>query len=162
MDQGRRDAGAPPGPVIPPVMPPVVRILSPRMGEAVSGSPVEVRYSVRSPSGERVTAVDVFVDGRRLPDLGSAKGLDAGPATRDAEHEASVAVPIANHATISLVARSGDRVSEAAIVNLIWKGIAEADSGKPRLYVLAVGVSRYQDPRLVLDFARSTRAMWRR
>jgi WD40 repeat protein len=153
IDQAQRDAGAPPRPPTPPVMPPVVRILSPRMGEAVSGSPVEIRYSVRSPSGERVTAVDVLVDGRPLPDLRSAPGLDDSPVSRDGGHEASVAVPIANHATISLVARAGDRVSEAATVKLIWKGIAEADLRKPRLYVLAIGVSRYQDPRLVLDFA---------
>jgi hypothetical protein len=103
------------------------------MGEAVSGSPVEIRYSVRSPSGERVTAVDVLVDGRRLPDLRSATGFDDGPVSRDGEREASVAVPIANHATISLVARAGERVSEAATIKLIWKGITEADLRKPRL-----------------------------
>jgi WD40 repeat protein len=140
-------------PPAPPVLPPVVRILSPRMGDAINRSPVEIRYSVRSPSGERVTGMDVLVDGRRLPDLPTAKGLDAGPVTPDGEHEASLAVPLAKDATISLIAKVGDRISEAAMIKLIWRGPAEADPHKPSLYVLAIGVSRYQDPRLVLDFA---------
>ncbi len=152
-EQGQRDAGAPPKPLALPVLPPVIRILSPRMGEIVSGSPVEIRYSVRSPSGEPITGVDVLVDGRRLSDLPAATGFDAGLVTRDAEQEASVAVPLAKDSTISLVARTVDRAGEAANVKLVWKGIVEADLRKPRLYVLAIGVSRYQDPGLVLSFA---------
>jgi len=152
-EQAQREAVAPPKPSAPPILPPVIRILSPRMGEAVSGSPVEIRYSVRSPSGERVTAVDVLVDGRRLSGVSAARGLDPDFSRRDVEQEASVAVPLAKDATISLVAHAGDRISEAANIKLIWKGMAEADLRKPRLYVLAIGISRYKDSRLALDFA---------
>jgi hypothetical protein len=53
LDQAQRDAGPPQKPSGPAMLPPVIRILSPRTGEAVSGSPVEIRYSVRSPSGSR-------------------------------------------------------------------------------------------------------------
>src|SRR5439155_9090921 len=136
LDQAQRDAGVPQKPSAPPVLPPVIRILSPRMGDAVSGSPVEIRYSVRSPSGEPITGVDVLVDGRRLSDLPAGKGLDAGLVARDAEQEASVAVPVAKDSTISLVARTGERAGEAVSVRLIWKGMVEADLRKPRLYVL--------------------------
>jgi WD40 repeat protein len=153
VDQGERGTASPPKPPAAPVLPPVIRILSPRMGEAVSGSPVEVRYSVRSPSGERVTGVDVLVDGRRLSDLPAARVLSAEPLPRDSEQEASIAIPLSKDATISVIARIEDRVSEAANVKLIWKGMAEPDLRKPRLYVLAIGVSRYKDPRLTLDFA---------
>ena len=140
-------------PTAPPVLPPVIRILSPRTGEAVNTSPVEIRYSVRSPSGERVTGVDVMVDGRRLSDLSAGRGLSAEPLPKDTEQEARVAIPLGKDATISLVARVEDRVSEAANVKLIWKGLAEAGAPMRRLYVLAIGVSRYKDPRLTLDFA---------
>jgi hypothetical protein len=153
VDEARRETGAPSNLPAPPVLPPVVRILSPRMGEAVSGSPVEIRYSVRSPSGEPITGMDVLVDGRQLADAPGAKGLDAGLVGRDVEQEASIAVPLAKDGTISLVARTGERVGEAASVKLVWKGVVEADLRKPRLYVLAIGVSRYQDPGLVLSFA---------
>jgi WD40 repeat protein len=151
IDQARRDASPPQKP---PVLPPVIRILSPRMGDAVSGSPVEIRYSVRSPSGEPITGVDVLIDGRRLPDLQAGKDLDAGLVARSAEQEASIAVPLAEDGTVSLVARTGEHAGEAAMVRLVWKGVVEADLRKPRrLYVLAIGVSRYQDPGLVLSFA---------
>ena len=76
-----------------------------------------------------------------------------GLVTRGAEQEASIAVPLANDGTISLVARTGEHAGEAASVRLVWKGMVEADMRKPRLYVLAVGVSRYNDPGLVLSFA---------
>jgi hypothetical protein len=153
LDQAQRDAGPPQKPSGPAMLPPVIRILSPRMGDAVSGSPVEIRYSVRSPSGEPITGVDVLLDGRRLPDLQAGKDLDAGLVTRSAEQEASIAVPLANDGTVSLVARTGEHAGEAASVRLVWKGIVAADLRKPKLYVLAVGVSRYQDPGLVLSFA---------
>ena len=153
FEQARRETSTLPKPSTPPALPPVIRILSPRMGEAVKGSPVENRFSVRSPSGEPVTGVDVLVDGRRVSDIAPTRGLDANLVTRDAEQEASVAVPLTKDATISLLARAGERVSEAANVKLIWRGITEADLRKPRLYVLAIGISRYKDPRLALDFA---------
>src|SRR6516164_3225374 len=148
---------APPGaastPPTAPVLPPVVRILSPHTGEMVSRSPVEIRYSVRSPSGERVTGVDVLVNGRRQPDLPPAKGRDAGSNTRDAEQEASIEVPLEKSSKISLVAHAGDRFSEAVTIELVWKGPAETNPQKPSLYVLAIGISRYQDPSLALHFA---------
>jgi WD40 repeat protein len=128
-----------------PALPPVVRILSPHSGQAVTQSPVEIRYSVRSPSGKAVTGVEVRVDGRPLPNLPIAKGFDGGPANVEGEREASVAVPLTKTARISLIARAGDRFSEAETVELIWKGPAEANPQKPRLYVLAIGVNRYRD-----------------
>ena len=153
VEQAERDAGAPLKPSASPLLPPVIRILSPRMGDAVSGSPVEIRYSVRSPSGEPITGVDVLLDGRPLSDLATGKDLDADLVARNAEQEARVAVPLAKDGTISLVARTGERAGEAANIRLVWKGMVEADLRKPRLYVLAIGVSRYQDPGLVLAFA---------
>jgi WD40 repeat protein len=151
--QVQHEPSAPPTPPTAPALPPVVHILSPRMGEAVSRSPVEIRYSVRAPSGERVTGVDVLLDGRQLTDLPAAKGLETAPLRPDGEREANLAIPLTKNATISLIAKVGERASEAASVKLIWQGAAEAGPQKPNLYILAIGVSRYQDPRLVLDFA---------
>ena len=57
------------------------------------------------------------------------------------------------NATITLVARSGERASEPADVKLIWKGGTKKDVLKPKLYVLAVGVSQYKDSNLALRYA---------
>jgi uncharacterized caspase-like protein len=136
------------------LVPPVIRILSPGEGEAVSGSPVEVRYSVRSPSGQKVTAIQVLVDGRPLEGESSLKQIDERLGAPVGEQEGSVSVPIAKDATITLVARAGGLASVPAIVRVLWKGRAESNEVlKPRLYVLAIGVSRYRDPKLALRFA---------
>ena len=106
-------------PRTPPPLPPVVTILSPREGEAVSGSTVEVRYVVRSPSGERVTGVQVQIDGRPLEGERGAVRLEDGPAAPEAEREGSIMVPLEQDETISLIAtgrgagrRGGERQSD--------------------------------------------------
>lgn len=99
-----------------------------------------------------MTAIDVLVDGRRLPDVSGPKEF-AATSNPDAEQEATVSVPIARDGTISLLARAGERVSEAASVKVTLKGAVAADVPKPKLYVLAIGVSNYKDQNLKLDFA---------
>ena len=137
-------------------LPPVIRILSPTAGETVNISPIIVRYSVRSPSGEPITAVDVLVDGRPLAAMRGLKRVDDVPAAAvapDVEQERSVSVPLSKDATITLVARAGERTSEAASTRVVWKGNPAPDISKPNLYVLAIGVSRYKDPNLTLRYA---------
>ena len=51
------------------VLPPVVRILSPANGDAFTTPSVQVRFSVRSPSGSPMTAVRARVDGRPAGEL---------------------------------------------------------------------------------------------
>jgi hypothetical protein len=88
------------------LLPPVIRILSPGNGEAVSKSPVEIRYAVRSPSGDPVTAVEVKVDGRPAKQPGPA--LDDLPPGTDGERQGRPSVPLGINATITVVARSGE------------------------------------------------------
>jgi hypothetical protein len=64
IEEALRETRAPAKAPTQQLLPPVIRILSPSEGEAVSKSPVEIRYAVRSPSGDPVTAVDVKVDSR--------------------------------------------------------------------------------------------------
>ncbi len=147
-----REAKAPAKPPAPQLLPPVIRILSPAEGEAVTKSPVEIRYSVRSPSGDPVTAVDVKIDGRSVVEQPGPSGDDRG-AGPDGERQGTASVPLGANSTITLVARGGDRVSEAASVKILWKGTAKKDILKPKLYVLAIGVSQYKDSNLSLKFA---------
>ena len=152
LDVVLREARAPAKPPTPQLLPPVIRILSPGDGDGVSKSPVEIRYSVRSPSGDPVTAVDIKVDGRPVVDQPGPGGVDraGGP---DGERQGSVSVPLGANSTITLVARTGDRASEAATVKVLWKGNVKKDILKPKLYVLAIGISQYKDPNLSLRFA---------
>ena len=148
-----QQAGSGPAPSGPLSLPPVVTILSPQEGDAVGGSTVEVRYVVRSPSGEKVTGVQVQIDGRPLEGERGAVRLEDGPAATGAEREGSIVVPLERDQTISLIARAGERVGEAANVKVIWKGEKPHTAPNGRLYILAVGVSAYRDETLKLRYS---------
>ena len=126
-------------------LPPVAAILSPADGSEVSGTPVKMRYSVRSP--EPLTGLKVLVDGRPV----SVEGIGKTPKESG---ELSVPIPSRN-CEVSVIAENRHAASESATIRLRWKGAAakEAFEIKPKLYVLAVGVSMYQDPDMRLDLA---------
>jgi WD40 repeat protein len=127
-------------------LPPVVAVASPADGADVSATPIKVRYSVRSQ--EPLTGLKVLVDGRPVSVEGLVKPLKESG-------DLSVSIP-SRDCEVSIIAENRNAVSEAATVRLRWKGVAAAKEEfqiKPKLYVLAVGVSRYEDPALRLGLA---------
>jgi hypothetical protein len=127
-------------------LPPVVTIDSPVDGAEVSGTPVKIRYSARSQ--QPLTRLKVLVDGRPV----SSEG--AGKVVKEAD-ELSVSVP-AGDCEVSVIAENRHAASEPATIRLRWKGTVAAREEfqiKPKLYVLAVGVSQYQDAELRLGLA---------
>ena len=83
----------------------------------------------------------VLVDGRPV----SVEGIGKAP---KASGELSVPIP-SRDCEVSVIAENRHAVSEPATIRLRWKGMAavkEIFQIKPKLYVLAVGVSQYQDP----------------
>jgi WD40 repeat protein len=126
-------------------LPPVVTILSPQDGTEVSGSPVSVRYSATSQ--EPVTSVRVLVDGRPVNVEGAAKTVQSS---------GDLAVPVpAKDCDVSVIAENRFAVSDPATLRLRWKGSVPKEEFeiKPKLYVLSVGISKYQDPDLRLGLA---------
>jgi WD40 repeat protein len=127
--------------------PPVVELLSPSDGAQVSTREIRVRYRVRTPSGEPVTAVRAYVDGRPV---GGAKRISR-VASDPNSGELEVSLP-ERDCTVSVIAENRFTASEPALAHLRWQGAVEAFEIKPKLYVLAVGVSRYPSPN-ALQFA---------
>ena len=127
-------------------LPPVVAITSPADGAEVSGTPVKVSYSARST--EPLTGLKILVDGRPV----SAEG--AGKLVKES---GDISVPIPSRdCEVSIIAENRRAVSEQATVRLRWKGtvaVKEEFQIKPKLYVLAVGISQYQDAELRLGLA---------
>ena len=127
-------------------LPPVVTISSPADRAEVSGTPIKVSYSARSP--EPLTGLKILVDGRPVSAEGSGKSV---------KESGEISVPIPSRdCEISVVAENRNAASEPATVRLRWKGAAAAKEEfqiKPKLYVLAVGVSQYQDAELRLGLA---------
>lgn len=146
------------------LLPPVVEIVSPSDGAEVAAGEVVIRYELRAPSGEPVTAVRVLVDGRPAE---GGRGLRVqGAAAGEGPREARVSVP-SGESRISVVAANRFAASAPATVRVRaaaakpppptrarpTDGAAEGFEVKPKLYVLAVGVSDYADAKLKLSFA---------
>ncbi|SEM18405.1 WD domain-containing protein, G-beta repeat-containing protein [Syntrophus gentianae] len=116
----------------------------------VKTSPVTVPFVVRSPSGEPVTALSALVSG--LPAAG-LKGIRHEP--REGETlEMSIPVPEQN-SEVAIIVENRFAKSEPATLRLRWKGEAIRRPVKPKLYILAVGVSTYKDESLKLNYAHA-------
>ena len=132
------------------ILPPVVNILSPKDGSEIAAREMEVKFEVRSPSGEPVTNVRVLVDGRPI-----GRGLAIKEIQKDQDIQ-TTKVPIPEKdAEISIIAENRHGASEPATVSLKWSGKVKEEefTVKPKLYVLAIGVSKYEDKNLTLQFA---------
>ena len=132
------------------ILPPVVSILSPRDGSEVSAKEIEVKFSIRDPSAEPVRTVKFLVDGRPI-----GRGLEIKEVQKDQDiHVAKVSIP-EKDAEVSIIAENRYAASEPATVSLKWSGKVKEDEFivKPKLYVLAIGVSKYENKNLTLEFA---------
>jgi len=140
-DAGRREAVTP----VQAKLPPVVTILAPQDGAQVAETPVTIGYALRST--EPVTALKVLVDGRPVAEQGPDQSIaDSG--------SINVAIP-PRDCNVSVIAENRSAAGMPATIRLHWKGAAAGEQFtiKPKLYLLAVGVSVYEDADLRLDLA---------
>ncbi|KHD07258.2 hypothetical protein PN36_24860 [Candidatus Thiomargarita nelsonii] len=114
-------------------LPPVVTLLSPQNGATFSDTKLKLRYRIRSPSNVR--GIKVLIDGRPLL---KKRGL-----VRQEESSLQITVP-SRDVKVSLIAENKYAASEAATIQLRWQGGSQSVNNLPTLYVLAVGVSKYE------------------
>jgi uncharacterized caspase-like protein len=93
-----------------------------------------------------ITDMRVLLDGRPLE---RQRGLSIEP---KASQSITIAVPSRN-VSVSLVADNKHGSSAPASVNLLWAGVDESFTIKPKLYALAIGVSDYEEEGLDLKYA---------
>jgi WD40 repeat protein len=126
-------------------LPPVVRIHSPYYGQEFRNKHVTITYSLRNPSGAPIKSVQAIIDGRRS----GSKGRPVRPDSNTLK----VVIP-ERDCEIGLIAENQYGASEPALVSIKWKGRSNDEFViKPKLYMLAVGVSRYKDKSLKLRYA---------
>ncbi|MBV9467935.1 MAG: hypothetical protein JOZ57_01665, partial [Abitibacteriaceae bacterium] len=141
---GRTDTHPP----IAKILPPVVSIIAPPGGLDVTTTAIKLSYTVRTPSGEPVTEVKILVDGRPIDTTRDFQLVAAD----DTMREATVNVPMRD-CLVSVIAYNRFAASEPVTVPLHWKGQAAPDNAKPRLFILAIGVSKYPKPDWELQFS---------
>ena len=140
-------------------LPPVLTILSPVDGARIDGPDAEVQYAVRSPSGRKLRAVRVLIDGVPMPEPRDGQPVEVPqPPSPDAEARARLVVPVppGRSVTIALLADTDSRTSAPAKVSLQGPApIAPPASTAPRrnpfaprLNAVLVGVSKYTDETL--------------
>jgi hypothetical protein len=135
-------------------LPPVVRILSPADGATIVRSALEVIASLRSPSGDPISSVGVSIDGRPAPfkaEPGSSAGLRVIVEVESNLYHLAVEIPPRN-CVLEVTGATEHSISEPAVIHLKWAGPMAARP-KPRLFVLAVGVSSYANRDYALQFA---------
>jgi hypothetical protein len=134
-------------------LPPVVEIASPADRTEVTSTPLPVKFTVRTPSDAPVSSVRALVDGRPV-DTGAQPAASASGVQE-------LRVPVPDHdSDISIVAENKYAASVPATVRVIWKGPSSRGISvtpdraivKPKLYVLAVGVSQYANAQFSLKF----------
>jgi len=133
------------------ILPPVITILSPRDSEILTQPEITIAYTVRSSSSEPVTGIRALIDGRPARQERGLKVVGKGTQ----EETLKITIP-ERDCEISLIAENRFAASEPATVRIIYRGKTEKTEEfvvKPNLYILAIGVSLYQDKNLTLQFA---------
>jgi hypothetical protein len=128
-------------------LPPVVTITSPENGSQVSVADVTLHYRVRTPNGEPVTGIRALVDGRPVADNRGVK-----LAVKEGEEQTLAVTIPGRDCEVSVIAENRFAASVPARVRLAWAGTEPSDPLKPKLYLLAVGISAYQNQDLRLGY----------
>jgi WD40 repeat protein len=122
------------------LLPPVIEILSPATDTEVRDTHLGVAYHVRSPSGRRIAEIIATANGRPV------QNIVRTPLTSNPTEETgtlTMTLPMED-ATLALLATTeGGQSSQPAMLRMWWRGTA--DAFKPTLYVLAIGIGKYQN-----------------
>ena len=130
------------------ILPPIVELLHPEDGAELFKTEVTVVFTLRSPSDEPITGVKALVDGRPV---GAERGIRVKPQGTETR-KLRITVP-ERDCRISIIAENRHGAGDPATVRVKWRGKHKAFVVKPKLYVLSIGVSDYQDQSLQLRFA---------
>jgi hypothetical protein len=127
-------------------IPPVITIISPRDGSYFTNTELTVQYAIKNPSGEPITKIRVLIDGKLLP---QERGIMLKQIDEETG-EITITAPQRDF-ELSLIAETKYSISAPSTIKLYWRG--DAFVIKPKLYILAIGVSKYKDKDLQLRFA---------
>jgi len=133
------------------ILPPVITIFSPFDGATISKNELTIKYAIRNPSKEPVTKLQVLIDGRPVS---QTRGVQIKPKDEETG-EITVTVPERDF-ELSLIAENKYSASVPSAIRLYWKSDKPKPEEfviKPKLYILAIGVSKYQNKDLQLQFA---------
>jgi WD40 repeat protein len=125
---------------------PVIEIDDPKDPAREDRTDVQLGYSVRLPSASDTLRVEAQVDGVKIP-ADDHRLVDKGDVRAGILH---IKIP-RRDSKVSVIAYNDKGASVPASVHVQWTGAGTEP--KLTLYVLAIGVSNYKDPKVNLHFA---------
>ena len=130
--------------------PPNVKILEPADGSRTDKSRVRLLATISTQGNQPIEEVFVRLDGRPLAQDGS-RNIRREPPRTGTRLDRFVTIPPGQH-ELSVFARTSLSISKPVSVR-ITRDTLVSDMVKPTIYVLAVGVADYRDPKLNLKYA---------
>jgi WD40 repeat protein len=124
-------------------LPPTLQLLSPAELRS-SNTRITVRVRANTAADAPVSAWRVRLNGQALADV-RGLGREGSKPTSDSERELSITIPEQN-SQIELFAENRHGISTPATLQVTWTGEIPTFQIKPKLYVLAIGVGKYQHP----------------
>ncbi|MHB8897364.1 MAG: caspase family protein [Thermoguttaceae bacterium] len=132
--------------------PPRIRLLSPQDGMTTREGQVHLLAEVVSANQLPITEVKVLVNGRPASDKGvsvvAAEGTNQGQASFS---RAVKLLPGENQ--IAVLARNEVAASTPVMIRVTYEAPEKVISARPNLHLLSIGISKYKDHELSLQFA---------
>lgn len=129
-------------------LPPTISIITPENGAVVNSSSISLQYSLNIPEGTTVKSIKVLVDGRPVAVERDIKLNNTNI------YSVNVKIPSSN-STVSMLAENENGIGPEANLFLRYSEIKKPKEEvllKPKLYVLAVGISDYENPNYKLAY----------
>lgn len=128
-------------------LPPAIQITYPANGVTLDQTSLDLSYFIHSPNEEDITRLIVQVNGRPV-------STQRGNIARNTDLQTTVEIPPEN-CVVSLIAENRHGSSEAVSIDVAWSGSLSIsyELQKPKLYILAVGVSEYEQSAYNLAYA---------
>ena len=135
-------------------LPPMVKILSPESGDHVTAPLVKLSVLIKTPANDPVTEIKTLVNGR--PVGNAITGLSIRPSSKLGEKRMITVNVLEGESEISVLTKNNSGYSEPATIRVIYGKAPEREQEesvmRPRLFLLAVGVSRHGNRMLDLRF----------
>jgi WD40 repeat protein len=140
LAEANKAAGAPvakAAPLATSALTPVVEIKDPAPNGEQTSRELSISYVARMTTPDPIERVEALVDGVTV------KSQDIELLTQGDKRVGSLRLTMPLHdAKISVIAYNANGASQPASVQVLWRGPGRED--KPKLYVLAIGVTRYK------------------